>query len=180
MNEIRKRLKLIIKDKSILVGNFRLASGKESSYYVDARRTTLDPEGVNLISRIFLGELARRDDVTAVGGPSTGADPIVGALISRSYEEGCPLRGFIVRKEEKKHGTASLIEGGLAEGDGVAVVEDVTTTGGSVLRAVDLVEEAGARVVAVLSVVDRGEETKKVFSQRGLDFFSIFRVCELL
>ena len=170
MNEIRKRLKLILKDKSILIGNFRLASGKESSYYVDARCTTLDPEGVNLISRIFLGELARRD----------GADPIVGALISRSYEEGCPLRGFIVRKEEKKHGTASLIEGGLAEGDGVAVVEDVTTTGGSVLRAVDLVEEAGARVFAVLSVVDRGEETKKVFSERGLDFFSIFRVRELL
>ena len=180
MNEIRQKLKLILKNKSILTGNFRLASGKESSYYVDARLTTLDPEGANLISRIFLDRLARYDGLTAVGGPSTGADPIVGALVSGSYERGRPLRGFIVRKKEKEHGTASLIEGGIGQGDRVVVVEDVITTGGSVLRAVDLVEAAGARVVAALSVVDRGEETEKVFSERGLDFFSVFRVCELL
>lgn len=180
MNEIRERLKLILKSKSILTGSFKLASGKESSYYIDARLTTLDPEGANLIARMFLDRLARYDGLTAVGGPSSGADPMVGALVYGSYGLGRPLRGFIVRKKEKEHGTASLIEGGIGEGDEAAVVEDVITTGGSALRAVDLAEAAGARVVSVLSVVDRGEETEKVFSERGLDFFSVFRVCELL
>lgn len=180
MNVLRRRLKLILKNKSILFGNFTLASGKESSYYVDARLTTLDPEGASLISELFFEKLAEWPDVTAVGGPSAGADPMVGALISRSCEEGRPLRGFVVRKEEKKHGTGSLIEGNLAGGDKVAVLEDVTTTGGSALRAVDAVKTAGAEVLCVFSVVDRGEKTEKFFSDRGCDFFSIFRISELL
>ena len=180
MNARKRKLKLILKDKSILFGNFTLASGKESSYYVDARLATLDPEGANLISGIFFEELAGWPDVTAVGGPSAGADPIVGALVSRSYEEGRPLRGFVVRKEEKKHGTGNLIEGNLAGGDKVAILEDVTTTGGSTLRAVDAVKAAGAEVSCVLSVVDRGEETEKIFSDRGCGFFSIFRISEFL
>ena len=180
MSESRDKLKLILKSKSILLGNFTLASGKQSSYYIDARLTTLDPEGAHLISKIFLGEIAAQGGVTAVGGPSTGADPMVGAIISKSYEQGMPLRGFIVRKKEKEHGTGNMIEGGLTQGDSVAIVEDVITTGGSVLRAIDLVESAGAEVRGVLCVVDRGENTEKAFLERGCSFFSIFRVSELL
>ncbi|MCY4378846.1 MAG: orotate phosphoribosyltransferase [Candidatus Dadabacteria bacterium] len=180
MNKSREKLKLILKSKSILLGNFTLASGKQSSYYIDARLTTLDPEGAHLISEIFLDKIAAQGDVTAVGGPSTGADPMVGAIISRSYERSMPLRGFIVRKKEKEHGTGNMIEGGLTQGDSVAIVEDVITTGGSVRRAIDLVESAGAEVRGVLCVVDRGEETEKAFLERGCSFFSIFRVSELL
>ncbi len=180
MNKSREKLKLILRSKSILLGNFTLASGKQSSYYIDARLTTLDPEGANLISEIFLGDIAAQGGVTAVGGPSSGADPMVGAIISRSYAEDMPLRGFIVRKKEKEHGTGNMIEGGLSQGDRVAIIEDVITTGGSVLRAIDLVESAGASVCRVLCVVDRGEETEKTFLERGCSFFSIFRVSELL
>lgn len=180
MNKSRERLKLILRSKSILLGNFTLASGKRSSYYIDARHTTLDPEGVHLISEIFLGEIAAQGGVTAVGGPSSGADPMVGAIISKSYEKGTPLRGFIVRKKEKEHGTGNMIEGGLLQGDKVAIIEDVITTGGSVLRAIDLVESAGAEVRGVFCVVDRGEETEKTFLERGCSLFSIFRVSELL
>jgi len=179
-NVDNSQLKLILRSKSILLGNFTLASGKQSSYYIDARLTTLDPEGAHLISEIFLGEIAAQGGVTAVGGPSSGADPMVGAIISRSYQRGMPLRGFIVRKREKEHGTGNMIEGGLTEGDKTVIVEDVITTGGSVLRAIDLVESAGAKVCGVLCVVDRGEETEKTFLERGCSFFSIFRVSELL
>ena len=180
MNKSREKLKLILKSKSILRGDFTLASGKQCSYYIDARRTTLNPEGAALISEIFLGEITSLGDVTAVGGPSIGADPIVGATILRSHQLDMPLRGFIVRKKEKEHGTGRIIEGELLRGDGVVIVEDVITTGGSVLRAVDLVEAAGAKVRGVFCVVDRGEETEKTFAERGCRFFSIFRVSELL
>lgn len=157
-----------------------MASGKQSFYYIDARRTTLNPEGVHLISQIFMGEIAALGGVTAVGGPTMGADPIVGAVIHGSWEQKPPLRGFIVRKKEKEHGTGNMIEGGLTQGDSVAIVEDVITTGGSVLRAIDLVESAGAEVRGVLCVVDRGEDTEKTLLERGCSFFSIFRVSELL
>ncbi len=180
MNKSKEKLKLILKSKSILLGNFTLASGKQSSYYIDARHTTLDPEGIHLISEIFLDEIAAQIGVTAVGGPSTGADPMVGAIIYRSWEQGMPLRGFIVRKKEKEHGTGNMIEGGLCEGDKVAIVEDVITTGGSVLRAIDIVESAGAEVCGVFCVVDRGKKTERTFLERGCSFFSIFRVSELL
>ena len=180
MEKSSERLKLILKSKSILLGNFTLASGKQSPYYIDARITTLNPEGANLISKIFLDEITEDSNVTAVGGPSAGADPVVGAIISRSFEEEKPLRGFVVRKKEKEHGTGNMIEGELVRGDVVAIVEDVITTGGSVLRAIDYVEASGGEVRKVLCVVDRGEETKKVFLNRGCGFFSIFRVSELL
>ena len=140
----------------------------------------MGPEDANLISEIFLGEISAQGGVTAVGESSTGADPMVGAIISRSYQRGMPLRGFIVRKKEKEHGTGNMIEGGLRTGDRVAIVEDVITTGGSVLRAIDFVESAGAEVRGVFCVIDRGEETEKTFLKRGCSFFSLFRVSELL
>lgn len=180
MNDNKEKLKLILKNKSILKGNFKLASGKQSNYYIDARLTTLDPEGVNLISRIFLDEIKKHPGINAVGGPTMGADPIVGSTISISHELGHPLKGFLVRKEEKQHGTGKMIEGNLKEGDKVAVVEDVVTTGGSVFKAIDAIEKFGAIVEKVLVVVDREAGGEELFKEKSYELFSIFKVSELL
>ena len=161
MNKSRGKLKLILRGKSILLGNFTLASGKQSSCYINAGLTTLDTEGADLISEILPGESAAHGGVTAVGVPSAGAGPVAGAIISRSHEEGLPLRGFIVRKKEKEHGTENLTEGGLCEGDKVAIAEDGIATGGFALRGIDIVESAGAEVRRVFCVVYRGEETER-------------------
>lgn len=180
MKDNREKLKLILKNKSILKGDFTLASGKKSNYYIDARLTTLDPEGVNLISRIFLDEIKKNPEIKVVGGPTMGADPIVGATIALSHELGKSLSGFLVRKEEKGHGTGKIIEGNLKEGDKVAVVEDVVTTGGSVFKAIDAIEKFGVKVEKVLVVVDREAGGEELFKEKGYELFSIFKVSELL
>ncbi len=172
----RERLREILRERSVLRGRFKLASGRESDYYIDARLTTLDPEGLSLIGGIFLREIARDPEIVAVGGPTIGADPIVGAMLSLSHERGEPLRGFLVRKVEKVHGTGRLLEGNVGAGDRVAIVEDVATTGGSILRAIEVVERVEAVVKKVLVVVDRQEGARGL----GIEFFAIFRVGELL
>jgi len=180
VSQERDRLKLLLKENSILVGKFKLSSGKESNYYIDARLTTLHPEGVYLAGKIFLDVISRDSEIQAVGGPTMGADPIVGSILAQSYQKGCPLRGFLVRKEEKQHGTGKLIEGNLRSGDKVAIVEDVATTGGSILKAIDAVEGAGAVVRKVLVIVDREEGARRTLEDRGYEFFSIFTIGELL
>ena len=180
MSQERDRLKLILKENSILHGKFKLSSGKESNYYIDARLTTLHPEGVYLVGRIFLDAISKDSEIQAVGGPTMGADPIVGSILTLSHQNGRPLRGFLVRKEEKQHGTGKLIEGNLRSGDKVAIVEDVATTGGSILKAIDTAEDAGAIVKKVLVIVDREEGARKTLEDRGYEFFSIFRIGELL
>ena len=189
----RERLKLILKENSIFFGKFKLSSGKESNYYIDARLTTLHPEGVYLVGKIFLEEILKDSEIVAVGGPTMGADPIVGSILSLSHQssissavpqeieiKGRPIRGFLVRKEEKQHGTGKLIEGNLMSGDKVAIVEDVATTGGSILKAIDAVENAGAAVEKVLVIVDREEGARKVLEDIGYVFFSIFKIGELI
>jgi orotate phosphoribosyltransferase len=176
----RERLKLILKENSILRGKFRLSSGKESDYYIDARLTTLHPEGVYLVGKIFLEIIRKDSQIQAVGGPTMGADPIVGSIISQSHQDGYPVRGFLVRKEGKQHGTGKLIEGNLKPGDKVAIVEDVATTGGSILKAIEAVRSSGASVKKILVIVDRDEGARKVFEDMGYEFFSIFRIGELL
>lgn len=179
-SEKKKRLKLILLGNSILRGKFTLASGKESDYYIDARLTTLDPEGVSLAADIFLEEIRRDPLIKTVGGPTMGADPIVGALLGVSHRENYPLRGFLVRKQEKDHGTGKLVEGNLRPGDNTAVVEDVVTSGGSVITAIDAVKSAGANVRKVLVIVDREEGAAGKFRDMGIDFYAIFRISELL
>ena len=183
MSQERDRLKLLLKENSILVGKFKLSSGKESNYYIDARLTTLHPEGVYLAGKIFLDVISRDSEIQAVGGPTMGADPIVGsilALVGAGFNPAPTLRGFLVRKEEKQHGTGKLIEGNLRSGDKVAIVEDVATTGGSILKAIDAVEGAGAVVRKVLVIVDREEGARRTLEDRGYEFFSIFTIGELL
>lgn len=180
VTDARERLKEILKERSILRGRFKLASGRESDYYIDARLTTLDAEGVNLIAGLFLAEIERDPEIAAVGGPTMGADPIVGALISLSHEAGSPLNGFLVRKEEKGHGTWKLIEGHLKEGDRVTIVEDVATTGGSIIRALNAVRDRGAVAKKVCVVVDREAGAGERIESEGAEFYSIFKVAELL
>lgn len=179
-SEKRDRLKRILLENSILRGKFTLASGKESDYYIDARLTTLHPEGVSLVADIFLVEIKRDPLIVTVGGPTMGADPIVGSLLSTSQREDYPLRGFLVRKQEKGHGTGKLIEGNLRPGDNTAVVEDVVTSGGSVLTAIDAVRNAGAVVRKVLVMVDREEGAAQKLGELGIDFYAIFTISELL
>ena len=176
----RERLKEILVRNSILRGKFKLASGKESDYYIDARLTTLDPEGVTLVAQIFLEEILKDPGINAVGGPTMGADPIMGALIAESHRIGRPLNGFLVRKREKEHGTGKVVEGGLRPGDVTAVVEDVVTTGGSVLTAIDAVKSIGAEVRKTLVIVDREEGGDEVFREMGIELYPIFKISELL
>ena len=176
----RERLKRILKEKSILRGEFTLASGKKSDYYIDARLTTLDPEGIYLVGKIFLDVIKMDPEINAVGGPTMGADPIVGSLMVLSHESGYTLPGFLVRKQEKGHGTGKLIEGNLKPEDKVVIVEDVVTTGGSVIKAINAVRDTGAIVKKALVIVDREEGAQEKFKEIGVPLFSIFSISELL
>jgi len=169
----RARLLDILKKKAVLYGDFTLASGKRSSYYIDGRLVTLEPEGAYLTARLIL-DLLKDDSVDAVGGPTLGADPIVGSVIAASYLAGRPLLGFIVRKAEKTHGTQKRIEGPLHEGLRVAVLEDVTTTGASVLQAIEEIEKAGAKVIKVITLIDRLKGAKELLNGRGYPFAPLF------
>ncbi len=173
----RDDLRRILLEQSVVFGDYTLASGKKSSLYIDARKTTLHPEGARLIATIFLAEFSKDKDANAIGGPTLGADPIVGAILSLC--ERTDVRGFIVRKAEKNHGTQKLIEGNLEKGDRVVMVEDVVTTGGSVMGAIEAVRAAGVEVSKVMAVVSRAESSK-IFSDEGIEFFSIFDVKDLV
>lgn len=181
MDKNRDKLKQILKNKSVLHGNFTLASQESSDSYIDARITALHPEGVNLISKIFFDEITKDKEIEAVGCPeSVGGNPIVGAIVFTSSVENAPLRGFIVRKKRKDHGTRKIVEGEPINGSKVVMVEDVINTGGSVLKAIEQARKEGAEVDRVLCVIDRGENTEEVFEEKGYKFFSIFKSSELL
>jgi orotate phosphoribosyltransferase len=175
--DLKQRLLEIIRDKSYAEGNITLTSGKKSSFYVDARQTTLDSEGGYLAGKLFYEMIKRSNTpVEAVGGPTLGADPIVTAISIVSYLEGTPIPAFIVRKEPKKHGKALWIEGdkNLEPGSNVAIVEDVVTTGGSVLKVLEIVKDRGLKVVQVLTLVDREEGGRENLAKEGYTLESIF------
>lgn len=175
----RNELMEHILEHSLKRGEFTLASGRKSNYYFNGKMTSLDARGAYLIGRVFLAMIA--DDVPrAVGGLTLGADPIVGAIITLAGMEDLDLKGFIVRKAAKGHGTKSRVEGPLAEGDDVIVIEDVVTTGGSAMEAIEAVEEMGCRVRRVLAVVDREEGGRENLEERGYRLESIFTASELL
>jgi len=178
--DAKARLIEILRERSVRRQRVVLASGAESDFYVDARQTTLHPEGAALIAGLLLDRLA--PEVLAVGGPVTGADPIAGAVAAISWTRGRPIQGFMVRKEPKGHGLRQWIEGrgGLPEGAPVAVLEDTTTTGGSLLTAVERVEEEGLRVVQCFTVVDRQEGAAERLEARGLRLIPLVTRDELL
>jgi orotate phosphoribosyltransferase len=135
---------------------FTLASGRTSNYYFNCKPTTLDPEGMNLIGEIIFDMLADVD-VTAAGGLTLGADPIANALSVISWQKGKPIKSFIVRKDAKEHGTKSAIEGNVQAGERVAIIDDVITTGGSTIQAIERAREAGLIIDRVIALIDREE-----------------------
>ena len=175
----RQRLLEIIRTRSFRQGGqFTLASGRLSTIYFNLKPTMLDPEGARLIGAA-VAAAASRLGARYVGGLEMGAVPIVAATAAMSAVAGMPLHAVFIRKEAKGHGTRSLIEG-LAEGESlagseIAVVEDVTTTGGSALRAIATLRQAGAGVAHVITIVDREEGAGEAFASAGVSLHPLFR-----
>jgi orotate phosphoribosyltransferase len=162
-------------------GEFTLASGRPSSLYIDARLTTMSPEGLTLVGT--LGLQALRDaqwNVDSVGGLTLGADPIAYAISYASAGTKSPIRAFTVRKATKTHGTGRLIEGPFQPGDQVAVVEDVITTGASALRAANAIAGAGGEIIGVLALVDREEGGREALQTEGYKVITLTRASEIM
>jgi orotate phosphoribosyltransferase len=171
----KQALLALVREKALKFGEFTLASGKKASYYLDGKQVTLDSVGARLIGEglldLMLPKLPR-----AVGGMSIGADPIVASIITIAGMRNQALAGFMVRKESKGHGTNQFIEGPVHPGDEVVIVEDVVTTGGSSLLAIERAETFGLKVTRVLAIVDRMEGGAAAFRQRGYAFESLLSI----
>jgi orotate phosphoribosyltransferase len=168
------RLEELLLARSVRRGNFVLASGERSSYYIDCRLTTMSAEGLVLVG--WEGLVAIRAggwEPTAIGGLTLGADPVAYAVAVASFTAGPPIDAFTVRKEPKQHGTRRLIEGNLAPGARAVVVEDVITSGGSALKAIDAVEQADGQVIGVLALVDRQQGGREAIETRGYPVVAI-------
>ena len=159
IKKMKERLGKIILEKSFKYSEnppFTLASGKQSNYNFNCKPTTLDPEGMNLIGAIIF-DMLKNTDITAAGGLTLGADPIANALSVISYQKGNPIKSFIVRKDIKDHGTKSAIEGNVHPGEKIAIIDDVITTGGSTITAIEQARKAGLSVEMVITLIDREE-----------------------
>ncbi len=175
----REKLRKMLLERSMRFGEFVLSSGVTSNYYVDVRKTSLHPEGLRLISRLIY-QAIEQDNVSAVGGLTLGADPLVAGVLIHSAEVGKPLDGFLVRRTSKDHGLRGQVEGNLAGHKRVAVLDDVITSGESALIAAEAAESYRAKVVRVVGVVDRDQGAAQIFQQRGYPFISLFSIAELL
>ena len=171
----RNALQNLLRDKALKFGEFTLASGKKASYYLDCRQITLDAQGAKLIGAGML-ELLAADLPQLVGGMAIGADPITAAILTLAGIQNLPLRGVMVRKEAKQHGTGKLVEGPFQTGESIAIVEDVVTTGGSSLLAIERCEEVGLKVKRVLAIIDRLEGGREAFAARGYELTTLFTI----
>jgi orotate phosphoribosyltransferase len=170
----QRRLRDIIREKSLTRDrDFLLSSGKRSNYYFNLKKTMLDPEGANLIGDLLYGIISREREVDYIGGLASGAIPIVTNIVMRSHQ-GKPIRGFYVRDEIKNHGTMQLIEGHIDDGSNVILFDDVTTLGGSVMKAVVAVRARNCKVLKVISIVDRLEGASETFRREGIEFSPLF------
>jgi orotate phosphoribosyltransferase len=179
----RSRLKEIIARRSFGRGEITLASGRKSDFYFNLKPTMLDPEGAALLAQLSLEALAK-ESLDAIGGLEMGAVPISGAVAAMSWISGKPLPNFFVRKKPKEHGAKLLVEG-LMKGESlsgktVAIVEDVTTTGESALKAAVAAQESGAKVSLILTIVDRQEGASETFQKAGFRFQPMFTADEFL
>jgi orotate phosphoribosyltransferase len=170
----------LVAARALRRGTFRLASGREASFYLDAKQVVLDAHGAMLVGRAILDRLRSLGPLPdAVGGMSIGADPITSAVVTMAGVEGLPLKGFMVRKEPKDHGTKKYVEGPVQPGQRVVIVEDVTTTGGSSLLAIDRVREFGLVVERVVTVIDRLAGAEAAFAARGIPLESLVTIRDL-
>ena len=177
--ELRDRLFTLLQEKAFRRGRVTLASGRESDFYFDMKQAMLDPDGAALLAELILQQLQA---VTAdcVGGLEMGAVPLIAPVAMRSLDFGRRLPGFFVRKAVKDHGTRKRVDGTDIAGKTVVILEDVTTTGASAMDAVKVVEEAGAKVALVLSILDRGEGAAELYAEAGIPFKSLFTAQEFL
>ena len=172
-----ERLRRIVRDLSYREGTFTLTSGKQSDFYVDCKQTTLSAEGAYLCGKLLYERIVGTGKRTAgVGGMTLGADPLVTAVSVASFLPGDPIPAFIIRKERKGHGTGSWIEGkaNIPQGSPVALLEDVVTTGGTLLQAIQRTEEEGFRVTRVITVVDREEGGREALAEQGYTLEALF------
>jgi orotate phosphoribosyltransferase len=173
MEAAHANLLAILRRESYVPGRVRLASGRESDFYIDVRKSAFLPEAARLIGEVLYERLrVLRPD--AVGGMAVGAIPLVDAVVHASGEGPVRLPGFFVRKEAKGHGLGKRIEGRFEAGNRVAILEDVVTTGGSALEATEAVEAAGGRVLTVLALVDRLEGGAEAIRAKGYGFEAVF------
>lgn len=179
----RARLADIIRTRSFGRGEITLASGRKSDFYFNLKPTMLDPEGAALLAELSL-EALKDDKADYIGGLEMGAVPIAGAIAQLSWLKGNPIAAFFVRKKPKEHGARLAVEG-LTKGESlqgkrIVIVEDVTTTGGSAIKAVDAVKDAGGEVVLVFTMVDRDEGATEAFREAGIPFRSLYKAGEFL
>jgi orotate phosphoribosyltransferase len=174
------RLVQLLATRSARRGEFVLASGRVSSLYIDARLTTMSPEGLTVIGSLGLQALKDAEwNVQSVGGLTLGADPIACAIAYASASGSAPIRAFTVRKEAKAHGTGQLIDGAFQRGDQVAIIEDVVTTGASALRAARAISEAGGVIAGILTLVDREEGGREALEAEGFELIALTRAADI-
>jgi len=180
MTNQHTQLVSLLRKKSVKVGEFTLASGKKSDFYVDVRQTALHHDGAELIGSLILDRLS--SDVIGVGGMTLGADPIACSVVALSNSQKRPIHGFIIRKEPKGHGTGKYLvgEGNLPKGSKVCMVEDTTTTGGSLITAIERAQDAGLDVVQCITIVDREEGAQAALTAAGYSLDALTTRTELL
>jgi orotate phosphoribosyltransferase len=177
--ELRNKLFALLKERAFRCGRIVLASGRESDFYFDMKPAMLDPDGAGLMAELILQEL-QGVKADCIGGLEMGAVPLIAPVAMRSLDFGRRLPGFFVRKAVKDHGTKKRVDGVNIAGKTVVILEDVTTTGGSAMDAVKAVQDAGAKVALVLSILDRGEGAAELYAKAGIPFKSLFRAEEFL
>lgn len=164
----------LIQNEALQRGDFTLASGKKANYYLDCRTITLHPKGANVIAEGMLEVLLSAGSLPdAVGGMAIGADPITASIVTIAGQRDLPLKGFMVRKEAKGHGTGKQVEGPVVAGQDVVIVEDVITSGGSAIKAVDAVREFGLNVNKVIAIIDRMAGGREAFAAKGIELVTL-------
>jgi orotate phosphoribosyltransferase len=176
----RAQLFDILKTKGFFRGKFILSSGKESDFYLDARLVTLSAAGAYLTGRIML-DMVKNDVIDAIGGPTLGADPMVGAIASLSHQSGRPIDTFIIRKQPKAHGKQQQLEGpALKEGASVVIIDDVATTGKAFVESIEVLQKLNIKIKKAICVIDRGEGAKEALAKYNVPMESIFTIAEFL
>ncbi|MBU1023812.1 orotate phosphoribosyltransferase [bacterium] len=175
---MKDKLVEMIKAKALLRGEFTLASGKKSNFYLDLRRLTLDSMGASLIGEMIYKHL-EDIDYDCIGGPAVGAVPIIGAVLNYAGSNNIDLKGFFVRKEAKSHGTQKLVDGPVEPGNRVVLVEDTTTTAGSLIKCCDAARDFGLVIVKVLVIIDRMEGARENMKNAGYEYDSLVTVEDL-